>query len=143
MPSNSNLKVFTEISSLLTGFSETELKATGMVDCYYNTIVSNNNPVDVEFFFKNARDILKDPARTEQSTEQAIATQLIPDSCYSGLAKNLITLWYLGTWNNNVVSADAYIQGLIWTAGHTHPPAAKQPGYGSWAIPPFSVNENK
>jgi hypothetical protein len=46
-------------------------------------------------------------------------------------------MWYNGNWGQNVVSGQAYIQGLIWDAAEAHPPGAKQPGYGSWAIPPL------
>jgi hypothetical protein len=56
-------------------------------------------------------------------------------------------LWYSGSLFNmaltnqpsNIINAEAYKQGLMWTAGHTHPPGAKQPGYGSWAKPPITV----
>src|SRR6218665_3765594 len=133
MNSESRTKLFSEISSLLTGFNETELQATGMLETYYTTILENTDGDDVEYFFQNVSSILTDPARTEESVESAISLQLIPDSNYGRLAKNIIILWYTGNWNNDVVSSASYIQGLMWDAGHTHPPGAKQPGYGSWA----------
>ncbi len=136
---SSNVKLFLEISAFLTGFSETELKATGMLETYYNTILANTDGNDIDYFFQNVSDILSAPERTDATIEQAIAMQLIPDSCYSGLAKNIIALWYTGNWVGTVVSAASYIQGLMWEAGHTHPPGAKQPGYGSWANPPLSI----
>ena len=37
---------------------------------------------------------------------------------------------------DHVVSADAYREGLVWGVIGAHPPAAKQPGFGSWAFPP-------
>jgi hypothetical protein len=58
------------------------------------------------------------------------------------IAKNIIRLWYLGTWQKDkstiVVSAKAYQEGLIWKVMHTHPPGAKQPGFGSWSDLPLS-----
>ena len=56
-------------------------------------------------------------------------------------------LWYTGSlFNmalsgqpNYIINAESYKQGLMWNAGHTHPPGAKQPGYGSWANPPITV----
>jgi hypothetical protein len=132
-------QLFHEISALLTGFSETEIMATGMLESYYNTIAANSDRDDLEYFFRNVDAILRDPSRTEQSTESAIATQLMPNSSYGSLARNIIILWYTGNWGNNPVSSAAYIQGLMWDSGHTHPPGAKQPGYGSWANAPISV----
>ena len=35
-----------------------------------------------------------------------------------------------------VVSADAYQAGLAWGLAGAHPQGARQPGYGSWALPP-------
>ena len=61
-------------------------------------------------------------------------------------------VWYSGQWQPALVveeskslqtarniSPEAYIQGLVWAAANTHPPGAKQPGYGSWALPPLST----
>ena len=49
-----------------------------------------------------------------------------------------------GAWANDVtfvVSPQSYTEGLVWKAIHTHPPAAKQPGYGSWALPPVTTGD--
>ena len=49
-----------------------------------------------------------------------------------------------GAWANDVtfvVSTQSYTEGLVWKAIHTHPPAAKQPGYGSWALPPVAPED--
>lgn len=143
MHTDPQTKLFLEISAVLTGFSETELRATGMADTYYATILENTDGEDIQYFFQNVKAILTAPKRTEESTEEAVAAQLIPDSCYGGLAKNITALWYTGNWTGNVVSAASYIQGLMWDAGHTHPPGAKQPGYGSWANIPLTVKQPK
>lgn len=143
MHTDPNPALFLEISAVLTGFSQTELKATGMAEAYYNTILENTDGEDIEYFFLNVKAILTAPKRTEQSIEEAVAAQLIPDSCYGGLGKNITALWYTGNWMGNVVSAASYIQGLMWDAGHTHPPGAKQPGFGSWANIPLTVKQPK
>ncbi len=140
-------KLFLEISVLLTGFTESELIGTGMLDTYYNSLLQNSKQEDISYFFQNVKAILQAPKRTEETTDEAIRLQLIPSSQYSALAKNIIMLWYSGSLFNmaltnqpsNIVNAEAYKQGLMWTAGHTHPPGAKQPGYGSWAKPPITV----
>ena len=63
----------------------------------------------------------------------------MPDSLYNGLAKNIITMWYMGNWMNTVISPQSYVQGLIWGVAETHPPGAKQPGYASWSTAPKTV----
>ena len=146
-PTSEELKLFLAISVQLTGFTESELTGTGMLDTYYSITLQNNTEDDIKYFFENARAILNAPKRTPESIAAAISEQLIPSSQYGGLAKNIIMLWYTGSlFNmalsgqpNYIVNAESYKQGLMWNAGHTHPPGAKQPGYGSWANPPITV----
>ncbi len=83
---------------------------------------------------------------------------ILADPTIGPLARNLIVLWYLGQWNQLpadwrdawganamdqtcIISPEAYVQGLVWPAIHTHPPGAKMPGYGSWALPPVGAEE--
>lgn len=139
MEPKSNKKLFLKASVVLTGFSKTELKGTGMLETYYNTILQNSEKEDVDYFFLDIETLLNDPSQTQESIDQTIEANFMPNSCYGALAKSIITLWYTGNWGGNVVSSASYIQGIMWDAIHSHPPGAKQPGYGSWANPPISV----
>lgn len=139
MEPKSYTKLFLKTSALLTGFSTTELKGTGMLEAYYNTILKNSEKEDVDYFFLDFETLLNDPSQTPESIDASIEANFMPDACYGGLTKSIITLWYTGNWAGNVVSSASYIQGLMWDAAHTHPPGAKQPGYGSWANLPISV----
>lgn len=129
------LDVFLSISSKLTGFKEIELLATGMTGVYFNTITAHTNPQTVALFYKECEQILS--LDNEKEISKAIKNELIPDSSYSGLAKQIITMWYMGTWNSEVISSSAYTQGLVWEAAETHPPGAKQPGFDSWSSRPI------
>ena len=140
MEPNSHTKLFLEVSALLTGFSKTELKATGMLETYYNTIQKNTDKQDIDYFFLDVHVLLND--KSKKNIEATLASQFMAESAYNGLAKNIIILWYTGNWGNDVVSSASYIQGLMWNAAHTHPPGAKQPGYGSWAERPLTVKNS-
>lgn len=140
MEPNSHIKLFLEVSALLTGFSKTELKATGMLETYYNTIQKNMDKQDIDYFFLDVHALLND--KSKKNIEAVLASQFMAASAYNGLAKNIIILWYTGNWGNDVVSSASYIQGLMWNAAHTHPPGAKQPGYGSWAERPLTVKNS-
>lgn len=129
-------KLFLEVSALLTGFTETELRATGMLETYYNTVLQNSDREFVDYFFEDVKVLLAGPKGDIEST---LETQFMPASAYGNIAQQLIILWYTGNWGNSVVSSASYIQGLMWDAGQTHPPGAKQPGYGSWAEKPLTV----
>lgn len=130
--------VFLRISVELTGFDEVELLGTGMLDSYFKVIMNQNSVAVVEAFLKTAQSIL-DAKYSPEKRKEAIASQLMPASLFAGLAQNIITMWYMGSWVNEMVSPTAYTQGLVWTAAGTHPPGAKQPGYASWAKPPLTT----
>ncbi|MBX9296572.1 hypothetical protein ACFFU8_11395 [Chromobacterium piscinae] len=144
---NEPLPLFLDISSHLTGFSVTELEATGMSGVYWDTVQYQNAPTTLDGFLNCSRQILKDGRDNEKEIHQMIASQLFPTDKFDGLAQNIINLWYFGQWppaNQNLslamqhnVSPEAYVQGLVWNASQTHPPGAKQPGFGSWAEKPL------
>ncbi len=143
----SHIDTFLAISSWLTGFEAVELQGTGMVDTYFQTVIEKNDPSDVAYFFAEADAILREGAGDESATVTWIRARLVPDSCYNSLAKNIILMWYTGEWTTQTddpgtmtstqINGASYVQGLMWSAAETHPPGAKQPGYGSWAETPI------
>ena len=131
--------IFLDISVFLTGFNKMELLGTGMLETYFNVVTNMNNVALVESFLAESEKILaKNQGNTEKINNE-ILHKLMPDSLYNGLAKNIITMWYMGNWMNTVISPQSYVQGLIWGVAETHPPGAKQPGYASWSTAPKTV----
>ena len=143
------LSTFLRISACLTGFEVVELQGTGLSEKYLS-VVTQATPADtLAQFFAEAERILKAGEGDPAAIEPLIAANLFPLSCFGGLAQNIVFMWYSGQWQPTVdapnvdletvrnISPDAYVQGLVWTAAETHPPGAKQPGYGSWAKPPL------
>lgn len=131
--------IFLKISVQLTGYSEMELLGTGMLESYFNVVMNKNGVPVVESFLAKSADILARNKDDPGQMREEILNDLMPDSLYGGLTKNLITMWYMGSWMEEMVSPQAYIQGLIWKAADSHPPGAQQPGYGSWHTPPLTV----
>lgn len=143
-------QTFLDISVLLTGFRKNELLATGMPETYYYTIMKEPDQDNVRLFFNEAQQIMNEHRNHEDRLHSAIAQQLIPTEKYLELAKRIILLWYTGIWTKVVlvegqpvkssfmISGKSYAEGLIWAAAETHPAGAKQPGYGSWALPPLA-----
>ena len=146
------LSLFLRISSVLTGFEVAELQATGMAEKYLS-VVAQETPADtLAQFFKESEAILHTGEGNPEAVGSLIASNLFPATCFGGLAQNIAFMWYSGQWQPALVveeskslqtarniSPEAYIQGLVWAAANTHPPGAKQPGYGSWALPPLST----
>ena len=126
---------FLELSAALTGFSRGSLLDTGMADDYLAAL-SESLPEGVV-------DELLDADRS----------QLLDDPKLGPAARNLIVLWYCGTWTQmpeqwrsdhgsaareetRVISAMSYQSGLQWLAVGAHPVAARPQGYAAWAFPP-------
>jgi hypothetical protein len=143
------LSTFLRISACLTGFEVVELQGTGLSEKYLS-VVTQATPADTLVqFFAEAERILQAGEGNPAAIEPMIAANLFPQSCFGGLAQNIVFMWYSGQWQPTVdapnvdletvrnISPDAYVQGLVWIAAETHPPGAKQPGYGSWAKPPL------
>jgi hypothetical protein len=81
------------------------------------------------------------------------ASTILDDPRLGPVARNVILLWYCGTWTalsdawhaaygaspldaTRVVSAQAYQGGLQWVAAGAHPAGAREQGFGAWAMPP-------
>jgi hypothetical protein len=139
---------FLEMSAVLTGFGRVQLLGTGLTDSYLHAIDA--------LLPEGVLDELLDtfgrlPAGSER--EAAVAAAVLGDPKLGPVARNVILMWYCGTWTalpdawrsayctsppdtNHVVSADAYQAGLQWVAAGAHPAAARQQGYGAWAVAP-------
>jgi len=135
--SKKQVNIFLDISVESTGFSELELLGTGMLQPYFNVMMNKNNMAVVEAFLAEAESILKKNKGNAGALKTAVLNQLFPDNVYSGLAKNIITMWYLGSWMNDIISPQSYVQGMVWGVADAHPPGAKQPGYASWSLAPL------
>jgi hypothetical protein len=131
-----NKETFLTISVLLTGFDEMELLGTGMLDTYFNVAMNRNSHKDVTSFFAAVDKIL---AGNKDEINDQISLELMPQAYFAGMTQNIITMWYMGSWMNDIINPASYTQGLIWKAADTHPPGAKQPGFGSWETAPLTV----
>lgn len=151
----SSLELFVSFSRTLTGFSAPELWGTGMVHEYYRLLPTIIGDTMFGALLSRWRDTYIRGAGNDAFLDQLTQDQIFEDDTFGPLARNLTALWYLGTWQqlpaawrnvhgawatdvNFVVSPRSYTEGLVWNAIHSHPKAAKQPGFGSWALPPIT-----
>lgn len=78
-----------------------------------------------------------------QVTAQVVK-QILADKDMAAMSRRMIRLWYLATWYVNeppdfageVVSMDAYKQGLAWPTFQAHPMGYSELVFGYWADPP-------
>ena len=147
------LQQFLKLSAYLTDFAEFQLRGTGQAELYFSTaasIVGDGTMGELlETFCTVEGNALGDSAQLEKGVRGAI----LSDEKLGPLARNLIKLWYIGTWyqlpgswrerfgvaaedKTFIPSPSSYVEGLLWTAIGAHPPGAKAPGYGTWTEPP-------
>ena len=129
---------FVELSASLTGFPVVDLLGTGMADAYWAKVQEKAGSKLADELL-SAWQTVKD---SSESIETALRTKILSHPELGPLARNVIQMWYLGQWEEaEVVSATAYVEGLVWNAIGAHPQAAKQDGFGVWGLPPRNIEE--
>lgn len=131
--------VFMSVSEALTGFPVNELQSTGLAETYYIHILKKLEAATFEEFLTVSMNIFEKSSSPEQ-LKAAIASEIMDNPGMNEMAVQVITLWYLGTWEGAYINDLSYQEGLVWNVMHAHPPGAKQPGFKSWAIQPVNSN---
>lgn len=148
-------KSFLALSVILTGFERADLLGTGLVEAYFNEVVSIVGKAISDELWSTTDQIIERAGKDESRLETAVRHQILASPKFGPIARNIIQVWYVGTWNElpqawrevygtnpndttRVISPEAYKQGLVWDVIKAHPPAAKQPGFGSWSQRPGS-----
>ena len=150
-PSDS-LKLFVDLSYVLSGFNPVELWGTGMVQTYYDEVNLIIGEREMGKLLGVSSRVIQLNSEPMDEVEHAVQKHILDDGRYGPVARNIIRLWYLGAWaqlprewrdeygatsydTDHIVSPEAYQESLVWTAGLTHPMGAKQQGFGAWAKP--------
>jgi len=148
---NQRLEQFLDLSVALTGFARLHLISTGVGPDYLNTMDSIVSQAITDRLLQTFAALPAGEARTA-----GLSGQILADAELGPVARNLIVLWYCGTWTplpeawggqhlrsprdtGHVVSEAAYLSGLQWSAVAAHPPGGLPPGFASWVTPPPGV----
>lgn len=148
-----SIEEFLLLSVILTGYSRADLLGTGMADQYYAELSSIVDEDICGDLWTATHKVLKAAGDNGEEIERGVRKLILDNPLLASVARNIIKMWYLGTWSelpqawrnangakandlDHVISAEAYREGLIWRAIGSHPQGAKQPGFGSWALPP-------
>ncbi|WP_010181941.1 hypothetical protein [Aquimarina agarilytica] len=147
------LNVFLEMSTVLTAFSEYELKGTGQLEAYFNTVVEIVGQGIMDELLNAFAEVKKIANNNEAILNKQLRFQLLSNDKLGPITRNIIKMWFIGSWyqlpnawRENygesqkditfVVSANSFIEGLLWPSIDSHPPGAKAPGYGTWTNKP-------
>ncbi|WFU12036.1 hypothetical protein QA646_19010 (plasmid) [Rhizobium sp. CB3090] len=140
------LASFIALSSALTGFNAMKLHATDLAETYLG-VLDQIVPTDI------VNDLLDSFRELPANGDGGPLPAILRDPQLGPIARNVIMLWYCGTWQQlpegwrtafgaspldktHLVSGAAYQAGLQWLAAGAHPPGAKQQGFGAWALAP-------
>lgn len=144
---------FLELSATLTGFPVGRLRGTGQAEHYLAAVVEIVGDEPVRALTDAHREAADAAGGDEAALERGMRRTILSDGRLGPLARNLIKLWYTGTWHelpaewreahgasekdvSHVVSPESYTEGLLWPAIGANPSGAKPFGYGMWANPP-------
>jgi hypothetical protein len=156
-PTAADRATFLALSALLTGFSETDLEGTGVVDTALNSTVLRVGKQIAGEMLAGARAALQQPDPTA-----AVQSGIWASPKYGPVVQNLVYLWYVGAWrpmprqwqeqylweqperdlslsNEWLSPPQPYEQALVWRAIYAHPPGVKPTGFASWSEPPEEV----
>lgn len=150
-PAPDTLELFLDLSVVLTGFDLTDLQATAMGPTYLQTLLHNAGSTAPGELLQAFAQLRGEFTRRDPPFLDAFAQRIMLP--FAALARNIVSLWYLGRWNqlprewrdahgafasdqDQIVSAEAYVAGLVWASVDSHPRGAKAPGFGTWSFKP-------
>lgn len=151
---------FLTLSVYLTGFEEVELLGTGLAHAYYQQVIYVVGETISQELWDVTQKITKDAGKDEEKRNTEIRREIMADPKLGPVARNIIQLWYWGSWIElsqdwrsrygtnpqdvtHFTTSQGYQEGLIWKVMETHPEGAKQPGFGSWSMLPVGVHASK
>lgn len=154
-----SLADFYALSVVLTGYDRASLQGTGVGETYYDTLTTIvGQPISDELLAVFAH--IESQGLSPEERDLAIRREIMASRKLGPVARNIIKMWYTANWyqmpdewadefgtfvqddcgnyldTDHVISAAAYDQGLQWLAFEAHPMGGKQPGYGTWTVPP-------
>lgn len=145
---------FVNMSAVLTGFMTDVIDPLfdplGLVAVYLQTADDNAKPATVDSLIQQYVTLLNSGRPNQQIADALLETTNAEPALPALLARAIVTLWYLGSWNTSwntppktlpkftpaVVSPNAYIGGLAWKAIQAHPMGASDFTFGYWVEPP-------
>jgi hypothetical protein len=140
------IDTFAQMSAALTGFTlatiQPALDPVRLSASYY-AFVNVRATESLALLLSAYRAIATQPAQTIANSLLETASGA-PASALAQLAQSIVRMWYLGSWYApgegsspvQVISAQAYVGGLVWKAAQTHPMGYSEFTFGYWAQTP-------
>jgi hypothetical protein len=137
-------QLFLSLSAYLTGYRRVDLQGTGMVGEYFARVTTAIDHGCLKRLWSLTAELDGSGATGADEADSIVQREIMEDDDLGPIARNIIKLWYRGDWPGGAAnpgasysSAQAYREGLMWRTMGSHPPGAKQPGFGSWSKLPL------
>jgi hypothetical protein len=146
---------FANMSAALTGFLSSVLKPkldpVGLARTYYEFAVAQVGASSMSALLNAFRAIQTQPQQTIADTLLEISSST--PSAQAQLCQSIIAMWYLGAWyvpgvKGNfgfgptplqIISSQAYTNGLVWKVMQSHPMGFSPFTFGYWSQVPGSL----
>lgn len=159
--SDTDVQDFADMSAALTGFSSSMLKPqidpVGLARTYYEFAMAQVTATAMSALLAAFRAIKTQPPQA--IADALLETSASTPSTQAQIAQSIVAMWYLGAWyipgkqgGNGfpptplqIISSEAYTNGLVWNAMQSHPMGFSPFTFGYWSQPPgplstFGVN---
>lgn len=155
---------FVGLTQVLTGFSSTvfappvDPNPQPQQEQYFDFLADPANGVAADFahllaLYQGA--VAGGPAPTPGTPEaQRVGQALLDNAAVGPLARRIIKLWYTGSWYAEppagnerpanmlqVVTSQAYVNGLMWRVAQAHPMGLSKLRFGYWTSPPPALDK--
>ena len=153
---DTDIQDFADMSAALTGFQSGVLKPAldpvQLARTYYTFAVSQVGQSAMTSLLNAYRAIQTQPA--QQIADALLETSAPTPSQQAFIAQSILAMWYLGSWYPpgvlggggfapppvQVVSSEAYTNGLVWKVMQSHPMGYSPFVFGYWSQPPGSLS---
>src|SRR5882724_52434 len=143
---------FANMSAALTGFLSSVLKPkldpVGLARTYYEFALAQVGASQISALLNAFRAIQTQPPQTIANT--LLETSSPTPSGQALLAQSIVAMWYLGAWYIlgakggggfpptplQIISSEAYTNGLVWSAMQSHPMGFSPFTFGYWSQAP-------
>ena len=152
---DADVQDFADMSAALTGFLSSVLKPkldpVGLARTYYEFALTQVGPLAMSALLDAFRLIKTQPPQT--IADKLLETKPDPTKTPSPqalIAQSIVAMWYLGAWyipgvtSDNgfpptplqVISSEAYTNGLVWKVMQSHPMGFSPFTFGYWSQTP-------
>ena len=153
---DTDIQDFADMSAALTGFQSSVLKPAldpvGLAHTYYLFAMAQVGQAAMSTLLNAYRAIKTQPA--QQIADALLETASSTPSTQAQIAQSILAMWYLGSWYPpgllggggfpppavQVISSEAYTNGLVWKVMQSHPMGFSPFVFGYWSQPPASLS---